>query len=157
MNKLLFPLLAVVTAVPILWFFDIRIQALLWLSLVISILLLAFRYLVLRKVVKSYELSEDDELFSSNLSPLLFTLNGIGTRFYGSFRQEKDLYVTYEFLCVLFIPVIPIGCYLVSDMEDGSYKIYGKLTRRRYECTDIYLKWYGWLGCALSVLFLVIG
>lgn len=156
MNKLIFSLLAFVNIVPFLWLFDIRIPALLWLSFVISILLLVFRYRVISKIVKNYELSENDEIINSDLSPSLITINGFGTRFYGSFRQQEGLYVTYEFICILFIPIVPIGCYLVSDVEVGSYRLYGHVTRRKYECTDIYLKWYGWLGGIFSLLFLVI-
>ena len=156
MNKLIFSLIAFVTVVPFLWVFDIRIPALLWLSFVISILLLVFRYRVISKIVKNYELSENDEIINSDLSPSLITINGFGTRFYGSFRQQEGLYVTYEFFCILFIPIVPIGCYLVSDVEVGSYHLYGHVAQRKYELADIYLKWYGWIGGILSLLFLLI-
>lgn len=156
MKKVIYMLLAFIVAVIFMWFFHIRIEALLWLSLVFSVLLLVFRYCVISKIVQNYELSEEDALAYSDNSVWLFTLNGFGTRFYGSFRHQDRFYVTYRYICLFFIPVIPIGCYLVSDAADDSYNVYGNVGMRKYECADIYLKWYGWLGAILSLIFVMV-
>ncbi|WP_424244755.1 hypothetical protein Dip510_002024 [Elusimicrobium posterum] len=50
-------------------------------------------------------------------APILFTLNGIGSKLYGD-----TLYLVF-----LFIPVIPLSRYAVEDAGDNSYLFHGKL------------------------------
>jgi len=62
-------------------------------------------------------------------SPSLYTINGIGTTFYG--RRDYDAatnsYVTTHVLTLLFFPVLPIGAYRVIDAGQNTYKILGKV------------------------------
>ena len=62
-------------------------------------------------------------------SPKLYTLNGIGTTFYG--RRDWDevtkTYTTTQWLVALFLPVFPIASYKVSDSGVKTYLIYGRV------------------------------
>lgn len=117
-----------------------------------SVIFLICRYFILKgflnnfRTIKPYDINED------NNSPSLFTLNGCGTCFRGFFRNQGTVYVTYQFLCLMFIPIIPIGCYLVSDEGDDKYKVYGGTKWRFFEIIAIYLQWFGWLGVIASTI-----
>ena len=72
----------------------------------------------------------------------LFTLNGIGTTLKGHYRKAEETYVAYEFFCLFFLPVIPIGCYRVKDGEDDSYLVFGSTEWHMGEVLLVYLKWW---------------
>lgn len=60
-------------------------------------------------------------------APVMSTLNGIGTTIYGREEQGDDgAYVTTLFFVVFFVPVIPLGAYLVADAGGRSYRFFGK-------------------------------
>jgi hypothetical protein len=60
--------------------------------------------------------------------PILFTFLGIGAKFYG--EQDYDpgtrSYVTFHWFTFLFVPVLPLGAYRVTDADVQSYYIHGK-------------------------------
>lgn len=63
----------------------------------------------------------------SGSAPVMSTVNGIGTTIYGREEQGADgAYVTTLFFVVFFVPVIPLGAYLVADAGGRSYRFYGK-------------------------------
>lgn len=60
-------------------------------------------------------------------APVMSTVNGIGTTIYGREEQGDDgAYVTTLFFVVLFVPILPIGAYLVADAGGRSYRFFGK-------------------------------
>jgi hypothetical protein len=60
-------------------------------------------------------------------APVMSTINGIGTTIYGREEQGDDgAYVTTLFFVFFFVPIIPIGAYLVADAGGRSYRFYGK-------------------------------
>lgn len=145
--------LAFVIVLPIKWIDGCRETPYYWFSFGLSVLLLAYRYLQLSKEISKYDFLAIDDITPQSQSPVLFTINGCGTRFVGFFRQQEEFYVTYQFFCILFVPIIPINCYLVSDVGDNkSYKVYGKVPRSSDETAAIYLSWYSWIGFALSLI-----
>lgn len=54
-------------------------------------------------------------------SPALWRLNGCGLGFYGRRDHHSGTYVTTHCICLLFIPIIPIGAYRVADSDGGYY------------------------------------
>ncbi|PRQ06060.1 hypothetical protein [Enhygromyxa salina] len=62
-----------------------------------------------------------------NGAPALFTINGCGVKFYGNLDHETDgSYTTIRFATLIFIPIIPIDAYNVTDHGD-QYQIHGKV------------------------------
>lgn len=60
-------------------------------------------------------------------APVMSTINGIGTTIYGRDEQAADgAYVTTLFFVFFFVPLIPLGAYLVADAGGRSYRFYGK-------------------------------
>lgn len=60
-------------------------------------------------------------------APVMSTINGIGTTIYGREEQGDDgAYVTTLFFVLLFIPILPLGAYLVADAGGRSYRFFGK-------------------------------
>lgn len=71
----------------------------------------------------------DRRLFLEPLrsAPSMATLNGVGTMIYGRDEQRPDgAYIATLFFVVLFVPVLPIGAYLVADAGGRSYRFFGK-------------------------------
>ncbi|HKV90946.1 MAG TPA: hypothetical protein VJW20_00210 [Candidatus Angelobacter sp.] len=66
---------------------------------------------------------------ASKKSPTLQTINGIGATFYGrrDFDSATKTYTTNHWFVFLFLPIIPIASYRVSDAGSNSYHIYGRL------------------------------
>ena len=54
-------------------------------------------------------------------SPSLFTINGFGLSVYGArdHDEETNTYVKTHCVCALFIPVLALGAYRVSEAEEG--------------------------------------
>lgn len=60
-------------------------------------------------------------------APTLYTLNGIGTTMYGRRDPQPDgSYVATVFLCLVFIPLIPLSSYRVLPQGQG-WLFYGKV------------------------------
>lgn len=60
-------------------------------------------------------------------APVMSTINGIGTTIYGREEQGADgAYVTTLFFVFFFIPILPLGAYLVADAGGRSYRFFGK-------------------------------
>ena len=70
-------------------------------------------------------------------------VNGIGTTLKGHYREAEGTYVAYEFFCLFFLPLIPMGCYRVKDAEGDSYLVYGSTEWHLGEVLWEYLKWWG--------------
>ncbi|MFB3812672.1 MAG: hypothetical protein ACE14L_01060 [Terriglobales bacterium] len=62
-------------------------------------------------------------------SPSLYTFNGIGVRFYGrrDFDTKTKTYITVHWFVVLFLPILPLACYRVSDSGPNLWTIYGRV------------------------------
>ena len=62
-------------------------------------------------------------------APNLRTINGCGQSIYGYliFPGQEHLSVKMTFLTLLFIPIIPMGVYLVKEEDCDSYIFLGKL------------------------------
>lgn len=84
--------------------------------------------------------------------PALFTLNGCGTRFVGVWGNSR---VKYHFFCLLFLPIVPGGCYNApKNKKDGGYSYYGHARWRALEVVGIYLCW--WSGAAIAIFSLLL-
>jgi hypothetical protein len=61
--------------------------------------------------------------------PTLKTFNGCGQTIYGSLSLSgvRKLIIKMTFLSLFFIPIIPTGVYLVEELDNNSYKFYGKI------------------------------
>lgn len=66
-------------------------------------------------------------------APTLFTLNGIGTRLNGK-RDTRDdgSYVSTLCFTVLFVPLVPIAAYRVTDAGAHGYHFHGKVPLSRF-------------------------
>lgn len=49
------------------------------------------------------------------------TVNGMGTTMKGTFGRFEDFYRSYQFFCVLFIPIIPLNCIVKSNNEGAFF------------------------------------
>lgn len=93
--------------------------------------------------------------------PILLTVSGIGSRFVGV-PGNPD--IKYQFFCLLFVPIIPLDCYLAKKVSDNAYgseySVFGHAEMNVYEIISIYMKWwgglfgfiftFGWLGIFLT-------
>ncbi|MBE9141500.1 hypothetical protein IQ254_30660, partial [Nodosilinea sp. LEGE 07088] len=69
-----------------------------------------------------------------------FTLNGIGTTYYGKRDCTADgSYVTTEWMVFLYLPVLPIGSYRVMPTEQGANLIFYYSTK--YTVKQVPLCW----------------
>ncbi len=85
-------------------------------------------------------------------SPSLSTFNGIGARFYGrrDFDAETNSYITIHWFVFLYLPIIPLACYRISDRGHNLYTIYGRVPLTPF------LRKYRW-GVLAAIVLLVIG
>jgi tetratricopeptide (TPR) repeat protein len=74
-------------------------------------------------------------------SPPLFTLNGCGLAVYGRRDADRETrtYVKTYYLCFIFIPVLPICAYRVSDAPGGGWYFIGR------EPLSKFSRAYNWL------------
>lgn len=87
---------------------------------------------------------------TSNTQPWLFTLNGIGCKFYGATDHTAGgWYVTTHWFVVLFFPIFALSRYLVSNAPTGGYHIQGSLPLLRWQ-----IIWN--LGLALLITVLLV-
>ncbi|MBI2923834.1 MAG: hypothetical protein HYY18_22480 [Planctomycetes bacterium] len=60
--------------------------------------------------------------------PPLGSLNGFGVHLYGDRDRDADgTYVTTACVCAVFVPVFPLGAYLVSPAEGNNYRFFGRV------------------------------
>jgi len=87
----------------------------------------------------------------SKKSPTLYTFNGIGATFYGRRDYDTDTqsYVTTHWFTALFVPIVPLAAYRVSDTGAKSYSIYGRVP------LSPFLKRYRWAVLAAIVLLII--
>ena len=123
-----------------------------FLTFAISAVILICRYFVLnRKLLQPYMVKPED-IDQSDHSPSLYLINGCGTRFVGHFRDIESIYVTYQFLCFFYVPIIPIGSYWVRKHSDNGYQVFGGAKWKFLEIIAIYFQWYGWIVGLVSSL-----
>jgi len=62
-------------------------------------------------------------------APTLWRMNGIGSTMLGSFADPRVLpaYFSMLWLTVLFIPLVPLGVYLVRDAGPRSFQFLGRI------------------------------
>lgn len=79
-------------------------------------------------------------------APSLFTMNGFGTMLYGKADPRPDgWYTATLYLVALFIPIIPLGRYIVRDAGGRSWNFAGKVPLTKGQ------RWYR-RGVGLAVL-----
>lgn len=85
-------------------------------------------------------------------SPSLSTFNGIGARFYGrrDVDAETNSYITTHWFVLLYLPIIPLAGYRISDRGHNLYTIYGRVPLTPF------LRKYRW-GVLAAIALLVIG
>jgi hypothetical protein len=73
---------------------------------------------------KQMEFAEDPYLWLEPMkgTPGLGTINGIGMRMYGTHKPDgHGHYITVHYFTMVFIPVLPLGAYVVEDAEGGGW------------------------------------
>jgi hypothetical protein len=61
-------------------------------------------------------------------APTMYTLNGVGTRLYGSSDTAPDgTHVKTLYFTVLYVPIVPLACYLVRDAGSRSWNFHAKV------------------------------
>lgn len=75
-----------------------------------------------------------EHLDSSVKCPRLQTYNGCGTSLLGSYPlpASDTRVVTMACICALFLPIWPIGIYLVKETAHREYQVYGCLPIRAF-------------------------
>ena len=122
----------------------------------ISVVTLVLAYFVIPERIQKKQLPINQEFIDrEDAGGSLITLNGIGSRFVGKFRFDKEsgIYVTYRMATLFYAPILPLGCYVVknvSDFLDGKYEVYGSIKANRWELLQLYLRWYGWIVFAIN-------
>ena len=128
---------------------------------IISIILFGISLLIKKFLRKQSFIPEYRRLTDLNL---LGTINGIGSTFYGKFRDDGVSNVKYIFICFIWLPVIPIACRRVSfsGFSDKiykcttTYKIYSKEKWSFLEILQIFLCYWGGTSSVFSILFFVL-
>jgi hypothetical protein len=82
-------------------------------------------------------------------APGLFTLNGVGTKLYTGSRRYHGLDVGVLWFVLLFVPVLPLGAYLVTG-EARGWRFYGRIPIPRSAWLARAL-WAGGIALALGV------
>jgi len=101
------------------------------------------RYCAERKVL------EDLQPISS--APSLYTVNGVGTALYGQRDHDSRTgsYVATLFFVVLFIPLVPLGCYRVIPQGNRSWSFLGKVPFSNQE------RWHLRISVGLAAAFIL--
>lgn len=109
---------------------------------IIFLVILVYRYTRMPKEIANlYEPSR--EILNPNGHMKIHTVNGCGVKSFGHFRQNGETYVTYQFLSILYFPIIPIGAYRIRDLSNDRYSVYGSVQSFSLEILSIYISWYG--------------
>ena len=98
----------------------------------------------------------------SGESPSLWVGNQMmGTVMFGQFERESapfGAYAMYNFFMLLWLPIIPLGCYLAEESygrKGNSYRVYCELKFEGREVLDIYLQRWG-IGLAIIGVIVMI-
>lgn len=115
-----------------------------------------------------------------NVCTQIQSINGIGTMLIDGFRKcqisnsniytkilvnNSALHIGYEFVTFLYLPIIPLECYVfeiggVSGTyrhKQQNYRIYGPVKWSFYEILSIYCNRWGSIGCFISLLAILLG
>lgn len=121
--------------------------------LIASIIFLAIRYILLNRILLNIEpLAYKGEMNYSDNNPVLWTINYCGIMLLGHFREYYSYYIAYQFITFAHIPLIPIGCYVVSDTS-----VYGSTKWNILEVLSVYFQYFGWIGLVASSIYLLCG
>ena len=128
----------------------------------VAVFALVFSYFIIPMITKNKLLPINQETINrEDTGVALMTLNGIGDRFLGKFRYDKenDIYVTYHMATLFFLPIFPMGCFVVknvSEFMDRKYNVYGSIKSSGWELLQLYLRWYGWIVFAIISFWTVV-
>ena len=125
-------------------------------------------FLFISHVVYSIILNKDFYVRPANgESPSLFNIwNSVGVIYLGDYRKVGNTHVSYVFFSIIF-PLIPIGCYRVTEggttsyrkgatkVRSTSYKIYGSEKWSKLEILHVYLSSWSVKMLALCVVWLL--
>lgn len=93
------------------------------------------------------------EMTPVDSAPVLATLYGIGTCLYG--RRDEHLasntYVATQYFTVLFVPIIPLQCYRVRQVEGNRWRFFGTVPFSK--ANKVHL----WSAIAAVLLLIVLG
>ena len=126
------------------------------------IICIAVLLFLLKRSVKMRIMQERPSIYMDyeKCSPWLFTLNGCGFRLYTVGRQDVSTplpsHSSYLFLCLFFIPLIPISCYRVADVGEGQYYIFGNESWSLWEIVYLYMTYYCWVIGVIGILWLLL-
>lgn len=86
--------------------------------------------------------------------PFFWDFNGSGTRLVDI---SGNPLIKYKFFCIMYMPLIPMGCYSYED--DGFYdsKCCGYCKWSLIEILGIYMKWWGGCIFILLIVDLILG
>lgn len=95
--------------------------------------------------------------------PVMFS--GFGTMYKGKSDVDANgVYQTTLFLVAFYVPIIPLGSYLVDSHDEAieiadwnfdSSRFAVQVPLNRKQVLGIYLKWYGCIALAVAVLALL--
>ena len=80
--------------------------------------------------------------------PVLMTVNGFGSRMV---KPLGDLDVRYQFMCILFVPILPVDCFVAEKEGFKEYKISGFAEWNGLEILSIYCLWWGAIAFLFSI------
>lgn len=110
-----------------------------------------YGYRMAQPCARSWQEADDPFVISPvEEKPQLMSFNGIGTRLLGHFRTRGTTYVSYQFLTIVFMPIIPLACYRVEEVDSTNlvvysstqYRFLGHARTRLTELALIYLMWW---------------
>jgi hypothetical protein len=101
------------------------------------------------------------------IAPVLWTLNGCGTTLLGQLRPSihSHAYFTRRFVTALWVPIIPLGVFLVENASHNSFRFLAKINPEDFHRTyssSIGRFYFGavalslGLGVAVIAIFLLI-
>lgn len=131
-----------------------------FISLVISLGIVII-HIIIKKYLVDVKSLKVDYYQKKEYNLILGTFNGFGLTFLGCFGDDGISYRTYYFFTALFLPVIPLGCYRISEgayfaknhkYSTQSYKVYCNDRWRIFEIIDLYLK-----GVLVVGIFVAVG
>ena len=142
--------------------------------LLVSVGVLTFGLLLtlVRKMINEKLASKRIQLTPAQLYAdiKLGTINGCGMKLYGGenirrYQGEQPIcHVYYHFFVLLFLPIIPLGCYVAECVEDSfnysSYNVGSDQEMNFMELLYVYVtswrKWFIIVGVILTVFAVII-
>ncbi len=98
-----------------------------------------------------YEAAEHPRLWLDPLSdaPGMHTFNGIGTMLYGRHLPEPDgSYIATLWFTILFVPLWPLGSYLVARAEEGGWYF---LAKAPFSRLALGVRRFAWMAILVAV------